>query len=122
MGQSLDQKSSTELRKKTKREAHSNLNPPEFEAEKIVAARVTRSGVKQYYVRWIGFAPRHNSWEAEENLAHAQDILHVGDFLSIVPDPHTACNNCWLLRELLAASLILGNKRFTPPSLTLHHR
>ena len=25
------------------------------------------------------------------------------------------CLYCWLLRELLAASLILANKRFTPP-------
>ena len=31
--------------------ADPNPNPPEFEAEKIVAARVARSGGKQYYVR-----------------------------------------------------------------------
>jgi len=72
--------------------ADTNLNPQEFEAEKIVAARVTRSSVKQYYVKWIGFAPHHNTWEAEEDLVHAQGIL--GDFLSIVPDPPPPPTQC----------------------------
>ncbi len=78
--------------------AHSNptCNPPEYEVEKIVAARVTW-GVQQYYVKWIGYAPykyapRHNSWEDEEVLSHAQDIL--GDFLSIIPDPSPPYTQC----------------------------
>ena len=69
-----------------------NPDPLEYEVEKIVATRTTPSGVKQYYVKWSGSAPHHNTWEDEADLTNAQDV--IGKFLSIVPDPSPLLTQC----------------------------
>jgi len=50
----------------------------EYEVERIEDMR--KSGRKTYYyVKWLGYDISNNTWEPEENLKHAQDL--VQDFL-----------------------------------------
>ena len=95
--------------------ACSNPDPPEYEVEKIVAARVTSSGVQQYYVKWIGYTPHHNTWEDAVDLTHAPGI--VGDFLSIVPDPPPPLTQCQAKLCSLAAVSEFPRCSATPQSM-----
>jgi hypothetical protein len=47
----------------------------EFEVEKIVGYRLFRNKIPQYLVNWKGYANESNTWEPEENLGRAKDLL-----------------------------------------------
>ncbi|KAG5883080.1 hypothetical protein JTB14_031191 [Gonioctena quinquepunctata] len=47
------------------------LAPPaaeEYVVEKIISSRVNEKGVTEYYLKWIGYDEKDNSWEPEGNL------------------------------------------------------
>ena len=69
-----------------------NPDPPVHEVEKIVATRTNQQGAKQYYIKWVGYAPHQNTWEDEEALTQAPEIL--SDFLSQTPDPPPPLSQC----------------------------
>lgn len=46
----------------------------EWEVEAILDDRIRR-GTRQYWVKWIGYPESDNSWEPEENLENAQNLL-----------------------------------------------
>jgi transposase InsO family protein len=56
---------------------------PEWEVSQILDARLRR-GRLQFLVRWKGFTPDHDSWEPEENVAHAPKL--VEEFYRDHPD------------------------------------
>ncbi len=48
----------------------------EYEVERIASHRTTRRG-RQYLVHWTGYPTFESTWEKEENLANANDILQA---------------------------------------------
>jgi hypothetical protein len=48
----------------------------EWEVEDILAER-TQQGETQYLVKWKGFPDYENSWEPEDNLVNAMDVLNI---------------------------------------------
>ena len=46
----------------------------EWEVEKILNKRKVR-GVVKYLVQWKGFTAEHNSWEKEEDLENAKELV-----------------------------------------------
>ena len=46
----------------------------EYEVERILAVRSVR-GRKEYLCHWKGYGSWEDSWEPEENLANAQELL-----------------------------------------------
>lgn len=42
--------------------------PEEYVVEKIIDSRINEHGVKEYYLKWIGYDDKDNTWEPEENL------------------------------------------------------
>ncbi|CAH0549106.1 unnamed protein product [Brassicogethes aeneus] len=42
--------------------------PEEYVVEKIIDSRINEQGVKEYYLKWIGYDDKDNTWEPEENL------------------------------------------------------
>jgi len=47
----------------------------EFEVERIVGYRLFRNKTPQYLVKWKGYANERNTWEPEENLSRARELL-----------------------------------------------
>ncbi|KAL3269482.1 hypothetical protein HHI36_008550 [Cryptolaemus montrouzieri] len=56
-----------------------------YAAEKIMKKRV-RKGVTEYYVKWKGWSPKHNTWEPEENILD-QRLIELFE-RSVRNDPH----------------------------------
>ena len=57
----------------------------EYEVEEVLdSRRYGRWKKLQYLVRWKGWGPEHNSWEAAEDLVHAPDA--VRDFYDKFPN------------------------------------
>ncbi|KAL3271446.1 hypothetical protein HHI36_021932 [Cryptolaemus montrouzieri] len=42
--------------------------PEEYIVEKILDSRINPKGIKEYYLKWIGYDDKDNTWEPEENL------------------------------------------------------
>lgn len=42
--------------------------PEEYVVEKIIDSRINDHGIKEYYLKWIGYDDKDNTWEPEENL------------------------------------------------------
>lgn len=49
---------------------------PEYEVERLLAVRHVR-GRKEYLCHWKGYGSWEDSWEPEENLANAQELLRA---------------------------------------------
>ena len=48
----------------------------EWEVEKVLDERTKgRAKRKQYLVKWVGWPDSHNTWEDEENLRNAPDLV-----------------------------------------------
>jgi len=47
----------------------------EWEVERILNKRKIR-GVDKYLVQWKGFMAEHNSWEKEEHLKNARELVN----------------------------------------------
>ena len=88
-------------------------DPPTYEVEKIVAARTTK-GIKQFYVKWVGYPSHQNTWEEEDALTQARDILN--DFLSQVPDPPPPLTRCQYRQCSGEAAMKFPRCRSIPPS------
>ena len=58
-------------------EAALHLEEDEYNMEKIIADRLV-VGKKEYLVKWVGFADKHNSWEPVENLANV--VSEIADY------------------------------------------
>jgi hypothetical protein len=54
----------------------------EWEVERVLDARV-RNRKLQFFVKWMGWPESENSWEPEQNLEHAKDL--IGDFYHLHP-------------------------------------
>jgi hypothetical protein len=46
----------------------------EYEIEKVLSAR-KRKGTNQYLVQWKGWPSNYDSWEPEDHLQHAKDLV-----------------------------------------------
>lgn len=42
--------------------------PEEYTVEKIIDSRINAHGVKEYFLKWIGYDDKDNTWEPEDNL------------------------------------------------------
>jgi hypothetical protein len=47
----------------------------EWEVEKLVGHKIDKAGFLRFKVRWKSFSAQEDTWELEEDLAHAEDIL-----------------------------------------------
>lgn len=47
----------------------------EWEVEKLVGHKIDKSGFLQFKVWWKGFSAQEDTWELEDDLAHAEKIL-----------------------------------------------
>ena len=48
----------------------------EWEVEKVLDERTKgRAKRKQYLVKWVGWPDSHNTWEDDENLENASDLV-----------------------------------------------
>jgi hypothetical protein len=47
----------------------------EWEVEKLVGHKIDKSGFLRFKVRWKGFSAQEDTWELENDLAHAEEIL-----------------------------------------------
>ncbi|VDD92732.1 unnamed protein product [Enterobius vermicularis] len=51
--------------------------PGEYEVEAILGVKAfVKEGVLKYQIRWVGYGEESDSWEPEENLTGAEDILN----------------------------------------------
>lgn len=53
----------------------SDLEEDEYEVSHIVAERRCKDGSRQYCVRWIGYAPKDDTWLNEDAFATAQMVM-----------------------------------------------
>ena len=56
-----------------KQDEHESKEQEFFQVEKIVDSR-TRSGNKFYYIKWVGYSSKDNTWEPVGNL---QNVLYM---------------------------------------------
>ena len=47
----------------------------EYEVEKILDFKLSKNKKKLFLVKWKGYNEEYNSWEPEENLTNAKQIL-----------------------------------------------
>ena len=41
----------------------------------MIAQRIAKGGVTQFFVKWAGYEPKHNTWEPLEHLAGCEDMI-----------------------------------------------
>jgi len=46
-----------------------------FEVEAILDHRTNRLGTTLFLIKWLGYDPKFNSWEPEENLVGSEELL-----------------------------------------------
>ena len=91
-----------------------NPDPLEYEVESITATRITHTGVKLFYIKWKGHASHHNTWEEEQALKNAPQIL--SDFLTQDPDSPPPLTRCQVKLCLAAAAMEFPRCQHTPRS------
>ncbi|XP_056632901.1 chromobox protein homolog 3-like [Diorhabda carinulata] len=42
--------------------------PEEYVVERIIDSRINEKGIKEYFLKWIGYEEKDNTWEPEGNL------------------------------------------------------
>lgn len=47
----------------------------DWQVEKILDEREKKKGKKEYLVQWLGWGPKYNTWEPQENLEGCNDLL-----------------------------------------------
>merc|ERR1711874_671942 len=47
----------------------------DWQVEKILDEREKKKGKIEYLVQWLGWGPKYNTWEPEENLEGCNDLL-----------------------------------------------
>lgn len=56
----------------------SDGSEPEYEVERIINARKTNGGKREFLVKWKGWTSRYNSWEPQEHL-HCDELIKKFD-------------------------------------------
>lgn len=46
-----------------------NTAPKDYIVERILDTRNNAQGVKEYFLKWVGYDDTYNTWEPEENLS-----------------------------------------------------
>ena len=89
----------------------------EYEVEKVLLHRERKTNKvtrKEYYLKWLGYGPEHCTWEPEDNLENAADV--IDDYWKLQSEIQKKA----LTRATLAKKRTLGT--LIPPPVSSNKR